>query len=130
MAKTIIIDGNKIHDIPSFYEEINSAFMADEDWKLGPSLDALNDMLYGGYGKINGNEQICLVWKNFEKNRIDLGFELTKAYYENKLKSPEVFNTDFIREKLAELENGSGKTYFEIILEIISEHPNIELIIQ
>lgn len=128
MAKTVIIDGNKIHDIPSFFEEINREFMTDEDWKISQSLDALNDMFYGGYGKINGNEEICLIWKSFEKNRIELGLELTKNYYLNKLKQPALFNTDFVKEKLTELDNGIGKTYFEIILEIISEHSNIKLV--
>lgn len=125
---TIIINGNNIHDISSFYEEINRVFMTNTDWKLGQSLDALNDMFYGGYGEINGNEDIQLIWKNFEQNRRDLGIEATKEYYLNKLKQPSVFNTDFILKHLNELENGIGKTYFDIIVEIISEHPNIKLV--
>ena len=102
--------------------------MASEDWKLGESLDALNDMLYGGYGKINGHQKVKLIWKNYEKNRMDLGFDLTKAYYENKLKYPTVFNIDFVNRKLDELKNHEGQTYFEIIQEIIAQHPNIELV--
>lgn len=129
-VKTIVIDGKNIHDIPSFYEEINRVFMINVDWKLGQSLDALNDMFYGGYGEIKGNEEILLIWKNFNQNKKDLGFKLTKRYYENKLKQPSVFNIDFVQKEFAALENGQGKTYFEIILEIISEHPNIKLIAQ
>ncbi len=128
MEKAVIIDGNNIYDIPSFYEEINRVFMKNQDWKIGQSLDALNDMLYGGYGEIEGYEKIYLIWENFEKNRKDLGFDVTKAYYENKLKQPSVFNTEWVKNKLIELENGIGKTYFEIILEIINEHPNVTLI--
>lgn len=128
MIKTITIDGSKIHDIPSFYEEINRVFMGDEDWKIGQSLDAFNDLLYGGFGRIGGDEEIRLVWICFEKNRNDLGLELTKAYYQDKLENPSIFNVDFVQEKLTELAKGTGKTYFEIILEIISEHPNIRLI--
>jgi len=127
MTKTITINGHNIHDIPSFYVEINRVFMTNVDWKLGQSLDALNDMFYGGYGKIQGSEEICLVWKNFEQNREDLGLELTKAYYQEKLKSPAVFNADFVKKKLSELENDTGQTYFEIILDIIHDHPNIHL---
>lgn len=127
MTKTITIDGRKIYDIPSFYDEINRVFMPDEDWKLAPSLDALNDLFYGGYGTINGNEEIDLIWINFEQNRKGLGLELTKTYYQDKLKSPSVYNTDFVREKLSELNDGIGQTYFEIILEIIDEHKNIRL---
>lgn len=130
MPKIITIDGNHIHDIPSFYEEINRVFMKNVDWKIGQSLDAINDIFYGGYGEISGNEDIRLIWKNFEQNKKDLGLQLTKDYYKDKLNSPSVFNTDFVRQKLAELENGTGQTYFEIILEIISEHPNIEVIPQ
>lgn len=127
MAKTIIIEGNNIYDIPSFYKEINRVFMPNEDWILGQSLDALNDLFYGGYGGIKGDEEITLLWKDFEKNREDLGLELTVKYYKDKLESPSRFNLNFVQEKLYELENGVGKTYFEIILEIIGEHPNIVL---
>ncbi|MDH6308934.1 RNAse (barnase) inhibitor barstar [Dysgonomonas sp. PFB1-18] len=128
--KTISFDGNNVYDIPSFYDEINRVFMANVDWRLGQSLDALNDMFYGGYGEIDGDEEITLIWKGFEKNREDLGLELTKTYYLNKLQSPSIFNIELIKENLAELENGTGKTYFEIILEIIGEHPNIKLVPQ
>jgi len=127
-VKTIIIDGSRIKDIPSFYDEINRVFMVEVDWKLGPSLDAFNDMLYGGYGEINENEPIRLIWENYQKNKEDLGLELTKNYYEDKLNYPSTFNVEFVKEKLYELANGTGKTYFEIILEIIADHKNIELI--
>lgn len=102
--------------------------MKNVDWKLGNSLDALNDMFYGGYGEIKGDEEIYLVWKDFEKNRQDLGSGLTKAWYMDKLNSPSIFNAELFREKLSALENGTGQTYFDIILEIIDEHPNIKLI--
>lgn len=128
MTKTIIIEGNNIYDIPSFYNEMNRVFMSKEDWKIGQSLDALSDMFYGGYGEITGNENILLIWNNFEQNRKDLGIESTKSYYQNKLKSPTVFNVDFVYKKLEELESGTGKTYFDIVLEIIGEHQNIKLI--
>jgi len=130
MIKAIILDGSQIHDIPSFYEEINRVFMANENWKLGQSLDALNDMFYGGYGIIKGNEEIHLIWKNWEQNKKDLGLELTKTYYRNKLQQTSIFNTEFVSAKLTELENGTGQTYFEIILEIIEDHPNIKLILE
>ena len=128
MTKTFTIEGNNIHDIPTFYGELNRIFMVHEDWKLGASLDALNDLLYGGFGELKGNEPVTIIWKDFKQNRQALGIELTKVYYQEKLKSPEIFNTQFIQEKLTELERGEGQTYFEIILEIIADHPNITLI--
>lgn len=129
MSKTIVLDGYRIHDIPTFYDEVNRSFMSGEDWKLGPSLDALDDMLYGGYGAIRGNEPVQIFWKNFEQNERDLGVEATRQHYRQKLNHPDIFNVSVIKRKLDELENGTGKTYFEIILEIISDHKNIELVV-
>lgn len=126
-TKTLTINGDNIHDIPSFYEEINRVFMGDEDWQLGPSLDALNDMLYGAYGAIQGDETVVLVWKNIEKSRDALGIETTAALYQEKLKHPEVFDSHRIRKQLDALEQGTGSTYFEIVLEVLAEHPNITL---
>ncbi|MGO1242754.1 MAG: barstar family protein [Sphingobacterium sp.] len=128
MHKTIIIDGEKIHDIPSFYTHINDIFMQDVDWKLGHSLDAFSDLLYGGFGLIESTEPIDLVWLNFEKNRTDLGRELTLNHYRQKLLKPNIFNMEIIDAQIDELEQGRGKTYFDILLEIIGEHENITLI--
>lgn len=44
--RTIEIDGTTIHGIPSLYAELNRVFMPDEEWTLGESLDALDDLLY------------------------------------------------------------------------------------
>ncbi|MGV4413664.1 barstar family protein [Chryseobacterium sp. T1] len=128
MSKQIIIDGNQIYDIKSLYEEINLKFMQGEDWQLGESLDAFDDLLYGGFGAIKGDEPINLVWKNFENNREVLGFDLTLNFYENKLKQPQVFNKKIIEDKIQKLKNTGRDTYFDIILEIIASHSNITLI--
>jgi RNAse (barnase) inhibitor barstar len=128
MTTTFTIDGRNISDIASFYDEINRVFMAGEDWKLGPSLDALNDLFHGGFGAITGLETFTLVWQDMEKNRADLGIGVTRQFYLNKLQQPERFNAARIGSDLAELENGTGPTYFEIILQIIADHPNIRLL--
>ena len=102
--------------------------MPNEDWELGESLDALDDLLYGGFGEINGNEAIRLVWTDFERMKEFFGYDFTLNFYQNKLKYPEIFNKDLIKNSIDELQNGNGKTYFEIILEIIESHSNIELV--
>ncbi|CAM4085336.1 barstar family protein [Bordetella muralis] len=126
-TKTLTLDGNNIHDIPSFYAEINRVFMANEDWQLGPSLDALDDMLYGAYGAAHGQESIVLIWRNMEKNRADLGIAATREYYLEKLKHPDQFNVALFRKNLESLENGTGATYFDTVQQIIADHPNITL---
>ena len=128
MKKEIIIDGSRIHDKTSFYEEINRKFMQNESWQLAESLDAFVDLLYGGFGAIREKEEIRLIWKCFEANRQSLGTEFTINYYQEKLAHPEDFDSSVIHKRLNELKAGKGQTYFEILEEIISEHSNIELI--
>lgn len=126
----LIIDGENFNDIDSFYEEINRLVMEEEDWKLGSSLDAFNDLLYGGIGNLKNYDQLDIIWKNSDKSRLELGLEPTINFYRNKLSHPEIFNVEFAQKKLNELESGNGLTYFEILLEIISEHKNIRLILR
>lgn len=126
--KRFFIQGENIKDISTFYKEMNRLFMLNEDWKIGASLDALDDLFYGGFGEIKGKEDVELIWQNFQENRKVLGIEATLNLYENKLRSPEIFNSKVIQEKINELNEGTGQTYFEIILKVISDHPNIHLI--
>lgn len=128
MERQFVINGDQIHDIPSFYGEINRLFMADEDWQLGNSLDAFNDLLYGGFGALRGHEKIQLLWRDIDKSKKALGIETTRKYYEEKLVPESPFNKTYFKEKLAELEKGQGQTYFDLLIEIINEHSNIELI--
>ena len=101
--------------------------MSEENWEIGNSLDAFSDLLYGGFGAIKSNEPVDLIWLDMERSRNVLGYEATKNYYEDKLKPGSVFNKKLFQQKLNELESGTGETYFDIILSIISEHANIEL---
>jgi len=128
MTKILTLLGSNIHDIPSFYAEINRVFMAGEDWALGHSLDALDDMLYGSYGAIRGKEPIRLVWQGMAQSRTSLGLSVTQAFLSEKLKQPEVFNVAHIRTQLDALERGVGKTYFEIVMDIFAAHPTIEVV--
>ena len=125
--KSITIEGKNITDIATFYQEINRVFMSNENWKIAPSLDAFNDLLYGGFGAIDSKESTTLIWKNFEENRKTLGLKTTKKFYESKLTAPEIYNINFVKGKITALESSNGSTYFEIILEIISDHSNIKL---
>ena len=128
MTKTLEIHGGSIRDIATLYQEINRVFMANEDWELGPSLDALDDMLRGGYGAITGRQRVRLVWRDMEVSQSVLGVDATRLHLLEKLDRPDVFNVGLISRQLEELESGSGRSYFEIVLEVIAGHPNIELV--
>jgi hypothetical protein len=128
VTKTLTIIGRGIHDIPAFYAEINRVFMAGEDWTLGESLDGLDDMLRGGYGAIKGRETIMLVWRDIAVARCSLGVKATRGFLQAKLERPDLYDAERIGRQIFQLESGTGQTYFETILEIIAEHPNIHLV--
>lgn len=127
MNNPFIIEGNNIKNISDFYCEINRLLMQNEDWQLGESLDALDDLLYGGYGELNDIEFPSFIWLNSEKSKEYLGVETTKKYYLNKINQPKKFNVKLFQERLNNLEQGNEKTYFEILLEIFNSHQNISL---
>lgn len=110
--KTLTIRGRDIRDVPSFYAEINRVFMTDEDWKLGESLDAFDDLLFGGYGAIAGSEPVELVWEDIDASRTTLGIETTRAYLLAKQRQPELYSGRIIQQQLDQLEKGDGSTYF------------------
>lgn len=122
------IDGNRFDDITGFYAEINRVLMADEGWQLGESLDAFNDLLYGSYGALKDAGSVRLCWINIEKSRADLGFEATRLWLAAKLEQPHRFNRKSIQAQIEALEQGQGQTYFEILLDIIAQHPRIRLV--
>jgi RNAse (barnase) inhibitor barstar len=127
MHQQIVINGSNIHDLKSFYAEVNRVFMSNETWEIGESLDAFNDLLYGGFGILQNNKLAKIIWLDIEKSRTALGYDATRSYYLAKLQPDSPFNKQYFREKLDELEHRNGQTFFDIVMEIISEHPNIEL---
>lgn len=118
--KMTVINGSHFSNLEAFYEEVSSLFLKDEDWKVG-TLDGFDDILYGYEGEI--------IWKNAQKSKKDLGFDLTKEFYENKIRQGKPFNVTLIQQKLDDLIAENGQTLFEILIEIIKSHKNIILIL-
>ncbi len=119
-SKMTVINGSHFSNLEAFYEEVSLLFLKDEDWKVG-TLDGFDDILYGYEGEI--------IWKNSRKSKQDLGFDLTKEFYENKIRQGKPFNVTLIQQKLDDLINGNGQTLFEILIDIIESHKNITLIL-
>lgn len=126
--KQFEIDGSAITDIASFYVQINRLLMAGECWTLGESLDALNDVLYGGYGAIGGREPVRIVWKDMAATRAALGRDATCAFLRDRLGTRTMFNGAPIVDQLAALDRGVGSTYFDVVLQVFADHPNIEIL--
>jgi RNAse (barnase) inhibitor barstar len=123
--KILLLDGNRFYDVEGFYEEVERVFTKDLPWKPAPNLDAFNDLLYGDFGVYGGRESVVVIWKNIAKSREELGFETTKKYYEYRF-AQGTPNPAHWERQLQELLDGTGQTLFEIIVEIIKDHKNIE----
>lgn len=122
----IVIHGGHFSSLAGFYEEASHVLMKDADWKVG-TLDGFDDILYGGFGVIEGREEIDIIWKESEKSKEDLGLQPTQKFYENKIRQGKPFNIELIQLKLDELHKGKGQTLFDILVEIIESHTNITL---
>jgi hypothetical protein len=125
----IVINGGHFSNLAEFYEEASTVLMKNVDWKVG-TLDGFNDILYGGFGVFENNDEIDLTWKEFKKSKQDLGLEATCEFYERKIKQGEPFNVELIQKNLDELIAGEGQTLFDILIEIIESHTNIRLIFE
>lgn len=128
MVKQIEIEGNAINDIASFYEEINRVLMQEESWRIGHSLDAFNDLLWGGYGALHGAQSVELLWHNMDHSRKALGYQTTRVYYLDKLRPGSPYSKKLFEQKLEALERGTGETYFDSIMAILNDHPGIKVI--
>ncbi|EQM86205.1 barstar family protein [Stenotrophomonas maltophilia] len=128
MTLVLQIEGAAIDDIASLYTEINRVFMAGEAWQLGPSLDALDDLLHGGYGALAGHAQATLIWRDIAHSRAALGVEATCQWLQAKLDAPGSFNARAIARRLQAVRQGEGRTYFEIVMQIFDSHRQITLV--
>ncbi|SDQ19558.1 ribonuclease inhibitor [Microbacterium sp. cf332] len=123
------IEGSRVGDIPSLYVELNRVLMPDEDWTLGESLDALDDLLYGGFGVLATSPSARIVWVDAEQSRRALGRTATRAWYAGKLARPDVYASAPARAALADLDRGAGRTYFDLVLEVFAGHSEVELVL-
>ncbi|MEB4761399.1 MULTISPECIES: ribonuclease inhibitor [Chryseobacterium] len=122
----IVIHGGHFSSLGGFYEEVSKVLMKDTDWNVG-TLDGFDDILYGGFGVFENHEEIEILWKESEKSKQELGFSATREFYENKIKQGKPFNIKLIQQKLDDLISGKGPTLFDILVEIIESHTNINL---
>lgn len=121
------IDGASVDDIADLYDQFNRELMRNEDWRMGASLDALNDVLYRLDAETRDGDPAVVVWHDHTHSRESLGFNATERWILDKLAQPGTFNAEKFRGDLAALRAATGPTYFEIVLEVFADHPGIEL---
>jgi hypothetical protein len=118
-----------VHGIPSLYREFNRVFMPNEEWTLGEILDALDDVLYGGFGVLEGAEPVRVVWADHAVSRAALGVETTREYYRAKFARPDVYASAPAQRAIDALDAGVGETYFDLVRRVFADHENIELVL-
>lgn len=122
-----VIEGSRIGGIPDLYAELNRLFVTGEDWRLGTSLDALDDLLHGGYGALAEDHSARVVWRDSARSRQALGVAETKRWLREKLAQPGTFQSDTIQRQLDDLRAGTGLTYYERVLDVFADHPQVTL---
>ncbi|MDU4910574.1 hypothetical protein [Clostridium baratii] len=128
--KELIIDGCNFSNLNEFYIEVDRVFTKDLTWETGHNLNAFNDLLHGGFGVHEYGEPITIIWKNVNKSKLDLGYNETVRHYENMLKECHPTNINSVKALLENAQKKKGETLFDIIIEIINEHDDIELILR
>lgn len=71
--RVFILDGNAFSDLEGFYQEMDRLLTHDLTWKTGHNINALHDLLYGGFGVHECSEPITIRWVNYAKSKKDLG---------------------------------------------------------
>lgn len=74
----LTIDGNRFSDLETFYSEMDRILTKDLNWQTGHNLDALNDLLRGGFGVYGYEEPVKITWTNFRRSQKNLGSGLTQ----------------------------------------------------
>ncbi len=125
--RIIEINGNNFSNLAEFYNEIELQMTNGLDWKIGRNLNAFNDILSGGFGVHEVDENYEMIWVNSEKSMMDLGWKETIKFIENNARNCHPTNIEFVKKDLEDAKNGIGKTLYELIIEIIKEHNKIKL---
>ena len=117
--RTLVIDGANFSTMDGLFREFNRLFDVGPDEAVH-SLDALNDLLGGGIGKIPAGARLHIRWLNSEKSREDFGYGATVIYYEKLLRRCHPNNRPRMEALLAEARRGEGETLFEKLTALIA----------
>src|ERR1043166_6523625 len=113
-----VFDGNDFTTLEEFYDVISRVLIPGANW--GRNLDALNDILSGGFGTPEGG--FILRWQNSQISRDRLGYPETVRYLKRRLFLNFRSNRRAIREELEQAKNHIGPTIFDWLVEIIRIH--------
>ena len=119
MVKQIyILDGANFLSFQEFTQYFSDVVFKESRW-CG-NLDALNDMLRGGFGTPENG--FILRWENSVLSRQNLGYAETIQWLEEHIVTCDPTNIPHLEQRLADAKQGRGETLFDTIVEIIQVH--------
>ena len=121
--RTYIIDGAHFTNLAEFYNEFGLSVIPGKEW--GKNLDAFDDALSGGFG--TPEDGFVLVWKSSSLSRERLGYAETLKYLEHQLSVCDSSQRNSVFSEIEKLKKEEGQMLFDMIVEIIKEHRDIEL---
>ncbi|MCP2267056.1 barstar family protein [Promicromonospora thailandica] len=113
----LVVDGTWFDDLDGFAREV-SRLLTGYTWR--GNLDALNDVLRGGYGTPDGGW--VLRWVASDRSRATLGHAAAARRLERLLLSVHASNRAAVEARLAAARRGEGPTLFDEIVAVVREH--------
>jgi RNAse (barnase) inhibitor barstar len=115
----IEIDGRAFDDLPGFYDEVSLKLLSPgQVW--GRNLDALNDLLRGGFGTPEGG--FVLRWRHSERSRECLGQSAMVRHLEAVLARCHPSSVPALQERLEVARRGEGASLFDELVSIFRRH--------
>ena len=75
--QTFYLNGQKMRSLLTFGKELRNVFYFEDHLNL-KNLNVVNDILRGGFGILNCNENYTIVWQNYKKSELALDVDLLK----------------------------------------------------
>ncbi|MFJ8264273.1 hypothetical protein ACIQ4I_20405 [Rummeliibacillus sp. NPDC094406] len=129
MNKVFIIDGDKFSNFKGFCKEFSDIVLSGK-CKWHGNLDAFNDILFGGFGDIECDEQFTVIWRNSVKSKVDLGYSETIVKLNEILNNCHQSNEEKVIQEIKDAKMKKGPTIFDWIEEIIVDNENVTLILE
>jgi Barstar (barnase inhibitor) len=129
MNKVFIIDGENFNDFKGFCKEFSNVVLSGK-YQWNGSLDAFNDILWGGFGDLEDAEEYIIIWRNSAKSKKDLGYSQTIIKLNEMLERCHPSNSEKIIREISDAMLNKGPTIFDWIEEIILDNKNVKLTLE
>jgi len=119
------IDGRLTTSLGAFFAEFGRVLLPRVFW--GQNLDALDDVLYGGFG--TPDEGFVIRWLHSAEARKALGYPETIRQLEFRLAHCDPSCREPVERELSLAKANTGPTVFDWLVEIIRSHPDVPLVL-